>query len=89
MGKPMSVNVLGEQEKALRATSTACELHSRSLLKALSWRITGTLDTFVISFVVTGNVSIAGSIAGVELLTKITLYYGHERIWAAIAWGRH
>jgi uncharacterized membrane protein len=54
----------------------------------VSWRITGTLDTFIISFVVTGKATIAGSIAATELLTKIALYYGHERVWAAIHWGR-
>ena len=65
------------------------EAHSRSFLKAVSWRITGTLDTFIISFIVTGKATIAGSIAATELLTKIALYYGHERIWATIHWGRH
>jgi len=67
---------------------SAREAHSRSFLKAVSWRITGTLDTFIISFVVTGKATIAGSIAVTELLTKIALYYGHERVWAAIHWGR-
>lgn len=64
------------------------EGHSRSLLKAMSWRLTGTLDTFVISFLVTGKPAIAGSIAATELLTKIALYYGHERVWARIPWGK-
>lgn len=63
------------------------EKRSRSLAKAISWRATGTVDTFIISFLVTGKVTIAGSIAGVELLTKVALYYFHERIWAAILWG--
>ena len=63
------------------------EAHSRSLAKAVSWRITGTIDTFVISFIITGRVTLAGSIAGTELLTKILLYYFHERIWAVIPWG--
>jgi uncharacterized membrane protein len=63
------------------------EAHSRSLAKAVSWRITGTIDTFVISFIITGRITLAGSIAGTELLTKILLYYFHERIWAAIRWG--
>jgi uncharacterized membrane protein len=64
------------------------DAHSRSLLKAISWRLTGTLDTFVIGFIVTGKVSIAGSIAATELFSKIALYYGHERIWARVHWGR-
>lgn len=63
------------------------EAHSRSLAKAISWRITGTIDTFVISFIITGHFLIASSIAGTELLTKILLYYFHERIWASIPWG--
>jgi uncharacterized membrane protein len=64
------------------------EAHSRSLAKAISWRATGTLDTFVISYIITGQLLLAGSIAGTELLTKIVLYYGHERVWAVIPWGR-
>jgi uncharacterized membrane protein len=63
------------------------EAATRSLAKAVSWRITGTIDTFVISFIVTGKFAVAGSIAGTELFTKIMLYYFHERIWAAVGWG--
>lgn len=63
------------------------EAHGRSLAKAVSWRITGTIDTFIISYIVTGKATIAGSIAAVELMTKIALYYFHERIWAVIPWG--
>ena len=66
----------------------ASDRHGRSLAKAVSWRLTGTFDTFVISFLVTGKPAIAGSIAATELLTKIALYYGHERIWARIPWGK-
>jgi uncharacterized membrane protein len=64
------------------------EGHGRSLVKAVTWRMTGSLDTFVISFIITGRLTLAGSIAGTELLTKIILYYFHERIWALIPWGR-
>ncbi len=63
------------------------ETRFRSIVKAISWRATGSLDTFVISWIVTGRTAIAGSIAGTELLTKILLYYFHERIWAVIPWG--
>ena len=64
------------------------ETHTRSVLKAVSWRTMGTLDTFAISWLMTGKVEIAGSIAGLEVVTKIAWYYLHERIWAAIPWGR-
>ena len=64
------------------------ETHTRSVLKAISWRTMGTLDTFAISWFMTGRVEIAGSIAGLEIITKIAWYYLHERVWAAILWGR-
>jgi uncharacterized membrane protein len=64
------------------------ETHTRSILKAVSWRTLGTLDTFAISWFFTGRVEVAGSIAGVEIVTKIAWYYLHERVWAAITWGR-
>ncbi len=63
------------------------EAHSRSFVKAVSWRVTGTIDTFIISYIITGKTVVAGSIAGTELLTKILLYYFHERAWNSITWG--
>ena len=84
----MSAHVLGKRKSEVPSMPTAREAHSRSLLKAVSWRMTGTLDTFIISFIVTGRVTIAGSIAATELFTKIALYYGHERVWSTIRWGR-
>ena len=64
------------------------EKHTRSMVKALSWRVTGTLDTIVVSYFVTGQVKLALSIGFVELFTKIGLYYVHERAWNRIAFGR-
>jgi uncharacterized membrane protein len=62
--------------------------HARSIGKAISWRIVGTIDTFVITLVITGNFVIAGSIASVESISKIILYYLHERVWSNVALGR-
>ena len=64
------------------------ETHTRSVLKAVSWRTLGTIDTFAISWFLTGKVAMAGSIAALELITKIAWYYLHERVWAAVRWGR-
>jgi uncharacterized membrane protein len=64
------------------------ETHARSILKAVSWRTLGTLDTFAISWYLTGKLELAGLIAGLEFVTKIGWYYFHERVWAAVAWGR-
>ncbi len=60
----------------------------RSILKSVSWRITGTLDTMLISYLITGRLRIAVSIGAVEVFTKCALYIGHERIWNRIYFGR-
>jgi uncharacterized membrane protein len=64
------------------------ENRSRSLAKAVTWRVTATIDTFLMSLIVTGKVVIAGAIAITEIGTKILIYYFHERAWALIPWGR-
>jgi adenylylsulfate kinase len=60
------------------------ESHARSLLKAISWRALGTIDTFVLSWIITGSVNLAAAIGGVEIITKTALFYGHERLWNKI-----
>jgi len=64
------------------------EKHTRSVVKAISWRATGTLDTVIISFLITGHIRWALSIGGIELFTKTILYYLHERVWNRISFGR-
>lgn len=64
------------------------EAHRRSFVKAVSWRITGSIDTFLIGWLVTGNAVVAGTISAIEILTKIFLYYLHERVWGKIRWGK-
>ncbi|MSU64314.1 MAG: DUF2061 domain-containing protein [Pedosphaera sp.] len=66
----------------------AQEKHYRSLVKAVSWRVTGTIDTILISWLITGQVKWALSIGFVELFTKIGLYYVHERVWNRLDFGR-
>jgi hypothetical protein len=60
------------------------EKHYRSLAKAVSWRFTGSVDTLIITSLVTGKLKWAFTVSGVELFTKIFLYY--ERIWHKITW---
>ena len=60
----------------------------RSIAKAVSWRIVGTLDTIGISWLLTGEAETALAIGSVELVTKMILYYGHERIWNRIKFGK-
>jgi uncharacterized membrane protein len=60
----------------------------RSLAKAVSWRVTGTADTFIISWVITGELALATGIALTEIVTKVGLYWLHERAWNKINLGR-
>lgn len=60
----------------------------RSIVKTISWRIVGTIDTVLISWVLTGEVETALAIGSVELVTKMILYFGHERIWNLIPFGK-
>ncbi len=56
----------------------------RSILKTITWRIVATTDTFLISYFVTGKWAWASAIASIEVVTKIGLYYLHERGWSRI-----
>ncbi|MFS4456539.1 DUF2061 domain-containing protein [Maribacter sp. 2304DJ31-5] len=60
----------------------------RSIAKAISWRVIGTLDTLLISYILTGKVAVAASIASIDFVTKMFLYFFHERIWNKINWGK-
>jgi uncharacterized membrane protein len=76
------------KEKMESTTTKHSESHVRSAVKAISWRILGTLDTIVISWLITGKIALALSIGGIELITKMVLYFFHERIWNSIKWGK-
>jgi uncharacterized membrane protein len=55
--------------------------HKRHLAKTVSWRVIGTLDTMIISWAVTGSWEWGLAIGGIEVFTKMVLYYLHERVW--------
>lgn len=55
--------------------------HKRHILKTITWRIIGTVDTMILSWIITGNWKFGVAIGGVELITKMFLYYLHERAW--------
>ena len=54
---------------------------NRHIVKSISWRIAGTIDTFLLSYILTGNISFGLSISGIDFFSKLLLYYFHERIW--------
>lgn len=70
------------------ARKAAGDAHWRSVAKAISWRAVGTIDTMIISYLVTGKLKYALSIGFVEWFTKIFLFYLHERAWHKIPYGR-
>lgn len=60
----------------------------RSLVKTITWRLTGSGATFGIGYLISGNFIVAGSIASVQLVINTLLYFIHERVWTRIKWGR-
>ncbi|KAA3621223.1 MAG: DUF2061 domain-containing protein [Bacteroidetes bacterium] len=69
-------------------TDKVSERPVRSIVKSISWRILGTMDTIIISWLITGTLRLAFSIGAVELISKMILYFFHERIWNTIKWGK-
>jgi len=65
------------------------ESNIRSIAKTTSWRITGSGATFLISYIVSGNIEIAGTIAMTQLMINTILYYIHERLWNKISWQKN
>lgn len=60
----------------------------RSVVKTISWRTVGTLDTIIIAYFITGDLTMAASIGSIEVVTKMILYYFHERAWNKISLGK-
>jgi uncharacterized membrane protein len=54
---------------------------ARHLAKTITWRIIGSIDTMVVSWIITGNLKTGLAIGGIEVFTKMILYFIHERIW--------
>ena len=77
----------GKTEKTFKKAKNS-DRPLRSIVKSVSWRIVGTLDTIIISWIITGKVAMALTIGSIELLTKMVLYFFHERLWNIIKWGK-
>lgn len=80
--------LLRGREKTTYKKDVASEKPVRSVVKSLSWRVIGTLDTILISWIITGELTLAFSIGSIELITKMILYFLHERLWNTIKWGK-
>ena len=84
--------LLGTEEHVENGHVVRRERHHRSVIKGISWRMLGSLDTFWIAFFINRNsahaVQTASYIAATEVVSKIFLFWLHERAWMRIAWGR-
>lgn len=63
------------------------ESQLRSVLKALTYRLTGTLTTMIVTYAVTGELAVALAVGGIEPVVKIVVYYLHERAWQRVPIG--
>ena len=71
-------------QKGVIKVSDRSDKPIKSIMKSVSWRLIGTIDTMVISYIITGRITVALSIGSAEVITKTVLYYFHERLWAHI-----
>jgi len=62
--------------------------HIRSITKGLSWRVIATLTTVILVFAFTGKLYLAAGVGVLEVITKLLIYYAHERTWDKIKWGK-
>jgi len=56
-------------------------MYKRHIAKTITWRVVGTLDTMLLGWLVTGELKYGLAIGGLELITKMVLYFFHERVW--------
>jgi len=64
------------------------EFHKRTLVKAICWRIIATTSTMLIVYIFTGELTLSLGVGAVEVIVKMAFYYGHERLWNWISWGK-
>ncbi|MEN8188007.1 MAG: DUF2061 domain-containing protein [Bacteroidota bacterium] len=77
----------GKRVEDLPGVKTA-DTKRRSVAKATTWRVLGSLDTFILSKIFTNSYKHATAIAGIEIITKPVLYFLHERFWNNVIWGK-
>jgi uncharacterized membrane protein len=65
------------------------DTNGRSLVKTLTWRVTGSASTFTIAYLVTGSFGISSLVAVIQMCVNTVLYWIHERVWTRVPWGRN
>ncbi|MBM4104666.1 MAG: DUF2061 domain-containing protein [Planctomycetes bacterium] len=64
------------------------ETHTRSIIKAVSYRFLGSGVTFAVAFMVTRKLDMAAGIGVLDTVLKIGAFYFHERLWHRISFGK-
>lgn len=64
------------------------ELKRRTIAKTITFRLIATIVTYIIVYVMTGDIALANAIGFLDLVTKLITYYIHERIWEQVGWGK-
>jgi uncharacterized membrane protein len=64
------------------------ETHLRSIVKAVTWRAGGTVVTFMVVWIVAGELSLAAQIGILDTAIKIGVFYAHERFWNRLSFGK-
>ena len=67
--------------------SSISDSNKRHIIKTFSWRFIGTIDTVFFGWILTGNPLTGLKIGGFETISKMVLYYGHEKLWYKINYG--
>jgi len=81
-------NVINSKVSLKKEKQSSSSTIKRSIIKTVSWRAVGTITTVTISYIITGTMALAFSIGGIELVSKMVLYFFHERAWEKIKWGK-
>ena len=66
----------------------SADLRKRTIVKTMTWRVTASLTTFIIAWILTGDFLIGATIGSIEAIAKIFLYYFYDRIWNKISWAK-
>ena len=64
------------------------DTQGRTLVKTITWRITGSTSAVIIAYVITGSIAVSGTIGVVHLIANTLLYWLHERLWTRVRWGQ-
>ncbi len=72
-----------------KVPNSDADSHTRTIIKAVSWRVIATLTTMTIVFLFTRKIILSLGVGLVEVIAKITFYYLHERTWHKVSWGKN